>query len=140
MKKYVFLLFVTGASLVMNAQMTWSISHRNKPLLAKAAADPVKNSVTIAKSSLSKSGSLLITLNNRDTSYTITLMADDENHAGIKAWEKITKPVMISNAELKNLFAGKKVIHFYYTAIPTDPQKAMLVRIAPVHICTIRLK
>jgi hypothetical protein len=140
MKKIILLLFFTGAAFMVNAQMNWNVSYRNKAVFKKITENVAKNNFTIAKSNLSKPGSLILTLNSADTAYNITLMADDENRSGIKSWENITRPVTISNADLKGLFADKKTIHFYYTSIPKDPEKAMLVRMRPVHICTVVLK
>jgi len=35
------------------------------------------------------------------------------------------------------LFSGRTKLLFYFTEIPKDPAKAAVVRIRPVHLCTL---
>ena len=120
--------------------MNWNVSYMGKSLLKKAPENPAKNVVTIKKSDLLKKGSFIITFNKIDTSSNITLMADDENRSGLMSWENITRSVTISNANFKHLLANRKTIQFFYSAIPKDPAKAMLVRMRPIHVCTVMVE
>lgn len=120
--------------------MNWTISYQGKDLLKKKTENVEKNTITLSKSKLAKAGSLKISFNQIDTASNITLLVNNENNSGLRSWDSVTKSITISNAELKRLFLDKKKIIFYYTAIPKDPQKAMVVRIRPVHVCTLLLQ
>ncbi|HEV7783657.1 MAG TPA: hypothetical protein VGO58_20450, partial [Chitinophagaceae bacterium] len=77
-----------------------------------------------------------------------TLMIDDSTGAGIielpeiKSVKKSKAQITytIPNKQLKEILAHNKKIMIYFTSIPSDPAKAALVRIRPVHICTIGLE
>jgi hypothetical protein len=140
MKKNIILLLLACSSLLLNAQMNWNIKYQKKDLLKNVSEDAAKNLVTITKASLKKSGSFTIAFNKPDTSNTYTLMVDDDNRSGIKSWDNVTKSVAITTAELKTLLLNRGKIHFYYTAIPKDPAKAAIVRMRPIHVCTLLLK
>lgn len=137
MKKIFFLGLLLSAFFISGAQTSWSVSCSGKPILKNASEAPQKNVLSIKRSSLKKSGNITISFDKADSTSIRTLMADDSNRSGIKSWEDVTKPVVITNAELKQLFTGRNTIHFYFTEIPRDPAKAALVRVRPVHLCTV---
>lgn len=140
MKRYLLLSILSFAGLVSTAQLNWNISYQKKDMLKKVTENPAKNLVNIPKKSLKKSGSFIISFNNPDTAYNYTLMVDDDNHSGIKSWDNMIKSVTITTSELSSIFQNNTKIHFYYTAIPKDPAKAAVVRMRPVHVCTLILK
>ena len=68
-----------------------------------------------------------------------TIMVDDSAGSGIKNWEEVKRQWQITTAELKQILQKSGDISFYFTEIPRDIDKAMLVRIRPVHLCTVKL-
>lgn len=122
------------------SQESWTIGYGKKTILKKVSEDRVKNIFTISKSSLSSNSKLIIQLYAVDTANTITLMANRDNGNNVKEWEYSGKTFSITAGELKTLFGTDGKLHFYYRSLPKDPEKAAVVRIRPVHVCTITLK
>ena len=131
-----FLLFLVASQ----AQTRWTVSCNGKAVLKNVSEGPQKNTFRIKRSSLSKTGNITITFASYDTSVIRTVMADDSSRVGLKSWEEVNKPLVISNADLKVLLTGRNRIDLYVTQIPRDPEKAALVRMRPIHLCTIRLQ
>ena len=140
MKKLFLLITVFIISMTIYGQQRWTVSHQKMVILKNVEEDPESNTITVTKSSLSQEGNLTFTFNINDGTVNRTLMADDSSRVGIKSWENIKKTTSISNAELKKLFNGRTKIMFYFTEIPKDPAKAAVVRMRPVHLCTLMLK
>lgn len=140
MKKIIFLFFASLLSLATHAQQSWTVTHQKKTLLKNVEEDTEGNTIRIKKSTLSLSGCLTITFKVNDGTVNRTLMADDSSRVGLKSWEKVKKTISISNADLKKLFKGRNTIILYFTEIPKDPAKAAVVRMRPVHLCTLVIK
>ena len=140
MKKLFLLITVFIISMTIYGQQRWTVSHQKMVILKNVEEDPESNTITVSKSSLSQEGNLTFTFKINDGTVNRTLMADDSSRVGIKSWENIKKTTSISNAELKKLFNGRTKIMFYFTEIPKDPAKAAVVRMRPVHLCTLMLK
>ena len=127
-------------SIAVQAQNNWCVSHNGKTLLRNVSEQPEKNQAAVTKSALMKTGYLQIKFNWLDTSVYRTIMVDDASGSGIRNWEEVKRSWRISNQELYKLFDGREQIKFYYTEIPRDVNKAMLIRIRPVHLCTLNRK
>ena len=140
MKKIFFLFIASLFSLAIHAQQSWTVSHQKKVLLKNVEEDTEGNIIKIRRSALSLSGCLTITFKVNDGTVIRTLMADDSSRVGIKNWEKVKKTISISNTDLKKLFKGRNKILLYFTEIPKDPAKAAVVRMRPLHLCTLELK
>ena len=140
MKKLFLLITAFIFSMTIYGQQRWTVSHQKMVILKNVEEDPESNTITVTKSSLSQEGNLTFTFKINDGTVNRTLMADDSSRVGIKSWENIKKTTSISNAELKKLFNGRTKIMFYFTEIPKDPAKAAVVRMRPVHLCTLMLK
>lgn len=139
MKKIFFLFIAAIFSLAIQAQQSWTVIHQKKTLLKNVEEDKEGNIIKIKKSTLSLSGCLTISFKVNDGTVIRTLMADDSSRVGIKSWENVKKTVSISNADLKKLFRGRNKIMLYFTEIPKDPAKAAVVRMRPLHLCTLEL-
>lgn len=122
------------------AQQSWDVTFAKKTLLKKAAENPAKNTITVSRTSLTAKNKFILKLNNADTAYNITIEATDENGSGQQNWEYTGKPLTISGTDLKKLLTGRSKIKFQYMAIPKDPALAAVVRMRPVHICTVTVK
>jgi len=140
MKKILFFFCAVLLNLAVQAQQSWTVSHQKKVLLKNVEEDTEGNTIKIRKSALSQAGYLTITFKVNDGTVNRTLMADDSSRAGIKSWEKVKKTISLSNAELKKLFKGRNKVVLYFTEIPKDPAKAAVVRMRPVHLCTLVIK
>jgi len=124
----------------LNAQYNWCVSHNGKVRLHKVSEQPAKNQLTLSESDLKKSGYFQIKFNRSDTSMHRTILVDDASGSGIGSWEEVKRSWRISNKELAKLFEERSQLKFYYTEIPRDVNKAMLVRVRPVHLCTLNRK
>jgi hypothetical protein len=122
------------------SQESWTICYGKKTILKKVAENKQKNLFTISKSSLSTNSKLTIQLHEVDTTNYITLMANLEDGTNLKEWEYAGKTFIIPASELKSMAGTNSKLLFYYRSIPKDPEKAAVVRIRPVHVCTISIK
>ncbi len=139
--KKILLTFLSLAFFIMaQSQESWTICYGKKTILKKVSEDRVKNTFAINKSSLTTNIKFTIQLHAVDTANNITLMANLDNSNTVKEWEYTGKSFNIGSSELKTLFGSGNKLDFYYRSIPKDPEKAAVVRIRPVHICTITLK
>ena len=140
MKKIILTIFSLAVFSMIHSQESWTIGFAKKTILKKVAENQQKNSFTLTKSSLKNSSKLTIQLHGVDTANLVTLMANQENGNNVKEWEYAGKVFTISGNELKSLFNTNNKLLFYYRSIPKDPNLAAVVRIRPVHVCTILLK
>lgn len=140
MNKFLIITLMALLPVLGFSQQSWDVTFAKKTLLKKAAENPVKNTVSVSRTSLIAKNKFILKLNNADTAYNITIEATDENGSGQQNWECTGKPLTISGADLKKLFTGRSKIKFQYMAIPKDPALAAVVRIRPVHICTVAVK
>ncbi|MBI3137160.1 MAG: hypothetical protein HYZ15_01100 [Sphingobacteriales bacterium] len=140
MKKTIVLLSILCCTATLFGQQRWTVSHQKKTILKNAGEDEKKNIIVINKATLSLSGCLTIRFKINDGTVNRTLMADDSSRVGLKSWENVKTTISVKNADLKKLFDGRDKLLFYFTEIPKDPAKAAVVRMRPLHICTLVLK
>ena len=140
MKKLIFTVLSLAFFTMAQSQESWTICYGKKSILKKVSEDKERNSFTISKSSVSGNSKLIIQLHAVDTANNITLMANLDNGNTVKEWEYSGKTFSIPAGELKTLFGAESKLHFYYRSLPKDPEKAAVVRIRPVHVCTVTLK
>lgn len=140
MKKMILLTGLLVSFLVMDAQTTWSISNTGKTVLKNVGENSSKNVIKIKKSALQQSGNITIRFTKNDKENIRTVMVNDIANIGIGSWENVTAPIVITNAALKKLFNSGNKINFYFTEIPSDPEKAALVRVRMIHLVTIVLQ
>lgn len=122
------------------AQQSWDVTFAKKTLLKKAVENPAKNTVSLSRSSLTTKNKFILKLNNADTAYNITIEATTTGRSGLQSWEYTGQPLTLSGPDLKKIFTGRNQVQFYYMAIPKDPALAAVVRMRPVHICSVLLK
>lgn len=140
MKKLIVTVLSFSFFTMASSQQSWTIRLDKKTVLKKVTEDRVKNVFTLNKSSVSGNSKLIIQLHTIDTANHITLMATLDTDNIVKEWEYSDKTLSIPVGELKTLWGAESKLHFYYRSLPKDPEKAAVVRIRPVHICTILLK
>lgn len=147
MKKIVLLSFFIAAANLLEAQLPWKVKLGSKIILKTTGEDAVKNVVKIKASLLSSKNNfrLSYTMPADEADWIRTLMVDDSTGAGtmidppkIKKG-KTEASFTISGKKLKELLTKHHKLKLYFTSIPSDPEKAMLVRPRKVHICTIYL-
>ncbi len=147
MKKFLLFCLLITIATFSQAQLPWKAKLGNKIILQTAGEDASKNVVKIKASQLSSKNNFIISYimpaNEKD--WVRTLMIDDSSGAGITIDPPAIKKgkteasFTVSGKMLKGYLSKHKKIQFFYTSIPSDPQKAMLVRVRKVHICTISL-
>jgi hypothetical protein len=99
-----------------------------------------KNIVSLTDASLKSIGYFEIDFSRSDTSMRRTILVNDGSGSGLSSWEEVKRKWRIPNKELSKMMEGRDQLKFYYTEIPRDVNKAMLVRVRPVHLCTINRK
>lgn len=148
-KKILFILLIAVTGMVQ-AQLPWKIKVGSKTILQTTGEDEKKNVVRLKNIQVgTKSNFYLsyrVTPDEKDWIRTVMIydtagvnIAD--NPVGSKI-QKGTPQVnyIIPNKTLKALLARHKKIKIYYTSIPSDPEKAAVVRVRRVHICTVLLQ
>jgi len=132
------LFFVSSAS---GQSDSWKIYFNKKLLLNTTQESETKNVVKIKSADLKKAGQLSIMFvagsPNKDWRRTIAIFDDKDS----TLYEKTgVTGVRVANARIKKMIAGKTMIKIYTWALPKDPNKAALVRIRRVHLCTLVLE
>ena len=135
---------------MVKAQLPWKIKLGSKTILQTTGEDEKKNVVRLKNIQVGTKNnfylSYRVTPDEKDWIKTV-MMYDTagvnitDNPVGSKI-QKGTPRVnyIIPNKTLKVLLAGHKKIKIYYISIPSDPEKAAIVRVRRVHICTVLLQ
>lgn len=134
---FISLLLSTAA---LQAQYTWCVKWNGKTILKAVAEQEEKNIVSLTDASLKSIGYFEIDFSRSDTSMRRTILVNDGSGSGLSSWEEVKRKWRIPNKELSKMLEGRDQLKFYYTEIPRDVNKAMLVRVRPVHLCTINRK
>lgn len=140
MKKLFLIFSLLLSTAALQAQYTWCVKLNGKTLLKTVSENQEKNVVSLTDASLKSTGYFEIDFSRSDTSMHRTILVNDASGSGLSSWEEVKRKWRISNKELSKLFEGHEQLKFYYTEIPRDVNKAMLVRVRPVHLCTINRK
>lgn len=140
-KMIVFLMvFISAGSLALGVQKTsWIISHNNVQRLKTGAEDERKNTITIRRSDLKKSGQLFINYTasqEKGWKRTISLF-DTEDNELLKHGGSLLK---VGNSKLNSLANNIDTIKVYTMALPSDPAVAATVRVRRVHLATLVIK
>jgi hypothetical protein len=150
MKKILLLLLLISVTHMVKAQLPWKVKLGSKYVLQTTEEDEEKNILVIKNSKIG-------TKNNLTLSYKIpadekewvrTVMFDDMNgstiaeNSSLSVAKKGTSTIsyFIANKQLSLLLNKYKKITVYVTSIPSDPEKAAMVRVRKVHVCTISLQ
>ena len=150
MKKIFLLIFFVTAVQLANAQLiSWKAKLGNSKSWSFKGEDKKKNIVRLKNSQLTTRNNFLLgykaTANEKE--WKRTLQIDDSTGAGIIELPEITTTTKdktgiwytISAKQLKEILTHHREITIWVSSIPSDPAKAMLVRVRPVYICTLRL-
>ncbi len=138
MKKIWLIGLLICATTVVSAQYKWCVSLNGKLFLKNVREQPEKNIVLLSDDVLKQKGQFQIRFNRVDTSMRRTIFVRDSTENGLKNWEEVKRDWRIPTQELKELLEKNTVLSFYYTEIPRDINQAMLVKVRPVHLCTIK--
>jgi len=142
MKALFFFVSTLFLAISVNGQSdSWKIYFNKKLLLKATEESESKNVVKIKSADLKKAGQLSImfvdAIPNKDWRRTIAIFDDKDStlyeQTGVNA-------VRIANSRIKKMSAGKTRIKIYTWSLPKDPNKAALVRIRRVHLCTLELE
>lgn len=122
----------------VRAQYTWCVSLNGNTRLKHVSENKAKNQVPVSSKDLNATGFFQVKFSRYDTAMRRTILVDDSTSSGIDSWEEVERSWQIKTSELKKLLETKGTLSFYYTEIPRDINKAMLVRIRPIHVCTVK--
>lgn len=150
MKKILLFLFFMAAANLVKAQLPWKIKLGSKVVFQTKGEDVIKNTLKLKSSLIGTKNKLILAYKVAadEKDWIREVMIDDSTGAGIAenatAFEIKKVPTEVSytmsNKTLKEILKKYKKIKIYFTSIPSDPAKAALVRIRPVHICSISLQ
>ncbi len=121
-----------------NAQYNWCVSIQGKNKLKKVEENRDGNVVMVAAAELNKPGWFEIKFNQYDPAMRRTVFVNDSSGSGLQNWEGVKKRWRISTEALKKLFDKAGDLSFYFTEIPRDVNKAMVIKVRPVHLCTLK--
>lgn len=139
--KYILLFaFLFFGEYALNAQYTWCVSMKGKTWLRHVEENRDGNRIWITEEELGQSGYFHINFNRYDTAMRRTIFVDDSTGSGIQNWEEVRRKWQIPISELKSLMDKGGELSFYFTEIPRDINKAMLIKVRPVHLCTVKRK
>lgn len=140
MKIFIALLLLLGTFNKGYSQDSWKIIHNGVPLLQSKVEDAEKNTIAIRIPALSKTGFLSVVYSEKpkqkDWKRTIMIVDDDDS----ELWRKEGSAVKIENIVLRSYFKKSSILKVYTMALPSDPEKAALVRVRRVHLATITSK
>lgn len=125
------------AGLGVEAQYTWCVSVNGKTRLKHVAENKEKNKIWLTQTELNTAGAFKIKFDRYDRSMLRSILVYDSIGAGILNWDEVKRTWQIKTAELKKLLEEKGPLSFCYTEIPRDVNQAALIRVRPVHLCTI---
>ncbi len=138
MKKLFAIGLLLCATTVASAQYKWCVSLNGKQLLKDVREQPEKNIVSISSDALKQPGQFHIRFNRVDTAMRRTIIVRDSTGNGLQNWEEVKRDWRISTKELRAMFENTGSLIFYYTEIPRDINQAMVVKVRPVHLCTVK--
>lgn len=139
MQKLVVLLLLGFMSLTGGAQTgKWMIKLNGKAVIATATENKDVNTKKIKSSDWKKKNSFLeiIFTENEPDTWKRSFLFNDEAGQQLMRRDSVTK-IKISLTELRKTFAGKKEISIYTIVSPLDP--TALIRMRPIHLCTLKL-
>jgi hypothetical protein len=139
MKQWIFLLALLLPFSGM-AQHKWSVLHGGKSLLKMVEENPGRAPLQLSRTSLQKTGSLIILFDKEDTKVFRTVGVSDETGQGLQSWEKTGRRIRIPHADLLRWLEKHPVIRIHYMDIPRDPALAAVVRVRMIEICSFRLR
>jgi hypothetical protein len=149
MKLLFFTALVFSASLGLNAQRAWTVTHGTNTKFSATSENEIKNKISISKSSLNKPGNLTISYRNTDEKgWKRQMMITDTagNHIS-SPWDSIsmtgkagTSVFRMPNTMLKKLLTQYSKIKIHTIALPTDPELAAVIRVRSIHVITVILK
>lgn len=96
------------------------------------------NMVMVTTAELNKTGWFEIKFNKYDTAMRRTVFVNDASGLSMQNWEEVKKNWRISTEALKKLFDKGGELSFYFTEIPRDINKAMVIKVRPLHLCMVK--
>lgn len=150
MKKLIFfILFITTTQLVNAQAISWRAKLGNKKTWEFAGEDPEKNSVQLSYSQLKSKNNFMLgyVAPADEKEWKRILQVNDAAGSAIIEIPELTKTqkdngtiwFTIPAKQLKKILTQHKKITILVSSLPSDPEKAALVRVRPVHVCTITL-
>jgi len=120
------------------AQYNWCVSLRGNIKLKHVGEDRIKNVVVLSATELNTPGSFRINFDKTDTAMRRTVFVSDPSGNTLRTGEEVKRTWRIRTSDLKKMIEEKGELSFFYTEIPRDANQAMLVKIRPVHLCTLK--
>lgn len=138
--KIALLLLTLSLSLSSLAQDRWKLHHGGKILVQALEENEAKNKATLTTAALKKPGFLLVNFTEEEKQqgwqrYIAVYDASDN-----ELMQKPAASLKLQNAQLRTWSKRAKKLRIYTWSLPTDPQKAALVRVRRVHLATLTIK
>jgi len=126
------------AHTMMQAQNTWCVSIRGNTRLKHVEENIEKNVIRLQASELNTPGFFRINFNRSDTAMHRTMLLRNAAGTELARWEEVKQSWRMRTEELKKLMDKNPELSFYYTEIPRDVNMAMVIRVRPIHLCTLK--
>lgn len=137
--RYLLTLLITlFLSITAVAQYNWCVSIGENTKLRHVREDREKNVIGVSDAELITPGYFCIKFNRSDSAMRRSILVWDSSGAGLARWEEVKRSWRMRTTELKKMIEEKGELSFFYTEIPRDVSQAMLVKVRPVHLCTIK--
>jgi hypothetical protein len=122
-------------------QHSWKIRLNNSTILSTDSENETRNLRKIDKAALSGKGyfEAIYTNTSGEKGLIRSILFVDENDNEVMRKDSVRR-IKIPIGELKKMFEGHNQIRVFTLAIPADPDKAALVRVRRLHLCTLELK
>ncbi|MCW3073461.1 MAG: hypothetical protein JWP69_530 [Flaviaesturariibacter sp.] len=125
---------------VAQEEDSWQVTHNKTVLLKASTESEAKNTITIKRSDLQKTG--FLTLNYSDKTaqrgWERSIILYSKTDLALNTQKGATWK--ISNAILRLLSKNRNKLLLYTIALPTDPAIRARVRVRRVHLCTIEIR
>lgn len=139
MKAFLAIACIIAGTMVAAGQDRWTVVHNGKTRL-EAKNESAKNSFFVKREELQQKGTLSIFIKDKsprkDWVRTILVVDEAENEIANGNGDLMK----VSNKQLFKAAASARKIHIYSISLPSDPEKAALVRVRRIHLATIQFK
>ncbi|RYZ21606.1 MAG: hypothetical protein EOO16_12270 [Chitinophagaceae bacterium] len=133
--------FVFAQKRGVSEEASWKITQGKKTLLSTETEDEAANVITLRRADLKKNGTFTLQFKpaaGQATGWKRTIGLYGANDEILKEFSG--NKLSLSSLALSGLLKGRKQVMIYTMAIPSDPKKAVLVRMRRVHLATINVE
>ncbi len=140
MKKWLITIIVTLSTISMLQAQRWKLC-TGKKTLAQGAYGTIKEPGSTIVSMSSTYKDLKFQIDKLQEAANISLLINNEDNQEIERFEFNNYKkgaVQLTMAKIKAALLQSKIIHISIVSLPTDPNKAAVVRVRPMYLCSLK--